>query len=480
MDPNRPSVFGNRQVPGVREQARAGLQAPAHPRVSIRGGAFTLIDQGGEEYPAPVLMHPSKRVPMMLAIIVGANGNKSKQYYPRGWHPDSNEPPVCFSDNGHAPSAASQSPQAATCSECFFNHWGSAKSALTGRDTKACSDRKKIALMVVGDSTGLTYELQIPPASLGALSDYGAKLGVKRLPGGDRPPDLPDAVTMINFEPGSTGVLEFDQIAWIDSVGITPQGMSYLNYDASGIREAPDGGWGIAQRMQALWESGMVEALVNARDTAWQPGPHVNVAALPGMRHAPSALPAPAATHNPGGMADYRQVQPPQHPVYGQGQPGQLQHEQMLQQQHPQGPYAPPPGIPPSQPVAAFTQSQLPPPGPPHAPPGMATGAEPAPMPSAPPTPSRRGGARAGSGRKAREATAGNVVQHPAMQQGGPPAGPPTGPPTAPFLGAAPANPAPASGPASNGAGNFGMTAAPSPPPGLDAALSRAFELKTE
>jgi hypothetical protein len=458
-----PSVFGaGRQVPGVREQARAGLQAPAHPRISIRGGSFTLVDAGGEEYPAPVMMHPSKRVPMMLAVIVGANGNKSKMYYPREWHPDSNEPPVCFSDNGIGPSSAAQSPQAVTCAECFFGKWGSAKSRLTGRDTKACSDRKKLAVMVVGDQTGLTYELQVPPASLGYLSDYSDRLAGRQLPGGDREPDLPDAVTMINFEPGQTGILEFEQIAWIDSVGITPQGVSFLNFDANGIQPAPDGGWGIAQRMQQIWESGMVEAVVGARDKPWQPGAGTNVAALPGMQYAPAALPAATAApqqalpaHAPG--AQYPQAVP-----------------------HPQGPYAPPPGMPPSQPVAAFT-APLPPSSLPHAPPGMTTGAAPAPMPVSPPVPSRRGGARAGAGRKKQEqlpAPVGNVVQHPAMQQSAPPA--------PPFLFAAPdpavqtnPNPAPASGAPGNGAG-FGMTGAPPPPPGLEAAMAKAFELKTE
>jgi hypothetical protein len=495
---NTPSVFGgNRQIPSVNQAARAGLKGPAHPRISIRGGAFTCIDSGGQEYPAPVLMHPSKRIPMLLAVIIGANGNKSKMFYPpeEQWTPDSNMPPLCFSDNGIGPSSLAQEPQSLTCAACRWDKWGSAKSRLTGEDIKACSDRKKLAVMLIGDSTSLAYELQVPPASLNGLSDYGAKIAARQLPGGNREPDLCDAVTMINFAPGKVGVLEFEQIAWIDSVGIGQGGITYLNYDSNGIQMAPDGGWGIAERMGQYWSGGTVELLVNARDVPYQ-APS-GAPALPGM----SGQPAPYIEHQAGTGHVGQLPQPAMNTPYPgsfaqQGQPP-VQH-----QQHPQGPYAPPPGAQPSNPVGSFQPpAQLPPPNPPHAPSGTATVAGPAPATNQPPpVPSRgRGGARAGAGRKPRGAQTeqGNVVQHPAMaaqnpqQQEGIP----------PFLqrvdqsqggmgGGAPhpnqAGPAGTQGhvgqnqPANGGAGNFGMTGAPPPPPGLENALSKAFELRKE
>lgn len=470
---NTPSIFGaGRNVPSINQNARAGLKGPAHPRISIRGGAFTLMDAGGQEYAAPVMMHPSKRVPMLLCIIVGANGNKSKMYYPADeqWTPDSNMPPVCFSDNGIAPSEMADDPQAATCAECHWNKWGSAKSRLTGKDVKACADRKKLAVQVIGDTTNLTYELTVPPASLNNLADYSAKLAAKRLPGGNREPDLCDAVTIVNFLPGQTGILEFDQIAWIDSIGITPQGVTHLCYDANGIQQASDGGWAVAQRLDAIWQSGVVDIVTGARDRPWQQS---GQKALPGAQHAP---------------AQYRELPAPPHP---------------------QGAYGPPPGMStPSLPTTAFGGASAPAPlPPPNNAPQVAAG--PAPEQQSQSVPSRRGGARSGAGRKPRGQQAeGNVVQHPAMQQphNTPQMGDVPGQPgmeIPPFLqranqspqghvGAGASTPvqggpqgasgqvgAPQSGNGSSN-GNFGMTGAAPPPPGLEAALGKAFELKTE
>lgn len=445
------SIFtGQRQTRGIAQQARSGLAAPSHPRISIRGGAFTLIDAGGDEYPAPVVMHPTKRVAMLMCIIVGANGNKSKVYYPETWSPDSAVPPLCFSDNGIAPSIGAQEAQATTCAECWFNKWGSATSKITGKDTKACSDKKKVAVMVIGDSTGLTYELQIPPASLGAIGDYSDKIMSMNLPGGERDTDLHDVVTAITFTPGKTGYLEFDYLAWVDSVGIGPDGMTYLNYDQNGVLTAPDGGWGIVQRIDAVWDSGVIDVLCGLRDQPWRLPPGANAAALPGMRGQPSALPLPdrpVTAHNPALSAGY------------------------APQPHPSGPYAPPPGTQPSIPTQAFRPPANPAGGPP---------APSLPSPSAPQA-STRGGARQGAGRKAggknaaKEPEQNNVVSlqqgHTAQDQENP---------IPPFLQRGPANtaaPAASANPGGNG-GAHGMSNAPPPPPGLMDALTQAMKLK--
>jgi hypothetical protein len=486
---NTPSIY-DRNVRGVAVQARSNLGVAQHPRVSLRGGNFTLVDAAGTEFPAPVVLHPDKRVPMMMAVIIGANANMSKVFYADAWQPDAGMPPMCFSDNGIAPSANSQEPQAVTCQQCYWNKWGSDVSKVTNKGIKACSDKKKVAVMVIGDTTGLTYELQIPPASLRALGSYIDRVMQMPLPGGSRGADLHDVVTSINFVPGQTGILEFDYLAWTESVAVDPQsGLAYLCGNDRGLTQSPDGGWALAQRVDATWEAGVIESLIGLNDVPWQPNAYVNVNALPGMQHQPaSAIPPPAPpAHAPhqGGSGNLPAGAAPSFAG------GQLQQQQ--QRPHPQGAYGAPPGMAPSEPVQAFTQ--------PAAVTHSAVGAAPAPPSSAPPV-SNRGRPRTGAAQAPRtvapapsralqhqpQAPApGNVVQYPGHTAASAPAGAPPRPVeqaippflqrTGPAASAPPANLQPAQPePAS-----FGVAAsAPTPPPGLENALSNAFSLKTE
>ena len=66
-------------VPGFRLEGRnvaaavaADLGPGMHPRVSIRGGAFHLIDAGGSRYAAPIILMntPNGQVTTMRVIII--------------------------------------------------------------------------------------------------------------------------------------------------------------------------------------------------------------------------------------------------------------------------------------------------------------------------------------------------------------------------------------------------------------------------
>lgn len=446
----RPSIYGGQgNIPRIGHDARGGLGIQSHPRISIRGNNFLLINAEGDEYAAPTFNHPQKRVPMLLAVIVGANPHKSKVYYPEAYGgPGEGVPPLCFSDNGYGPSVNSQEAQSDSCSTCKWSKWGSATSRLTNKGIPACSDKKKIALMVIGDEEGLTYELQIPPASIGAFGAYIDKVLRMQLPGGARETDVFDVVTSINFQVGATGILEFSNLCWTECVQIGQNGELALTFTNNGLITSPDGGWGLVQRIEEVWAAGGVDELVGLKDQAWTPGQGINVNALPGRQGMPATLAAP--------------------------QPAARMPE--VHQPHPQGPYAPPPGVPASQPVAAFVPAQQ------------------APQPSeqqAPAAQPAHGGARRGAGRKPRNPAPqqqslpapSNVVQHPAAaapQQEGIP----------PFLQRTPSGPsAPGpSQPAQGGVGvvgsgngaDFGMKAAPPPPPGIESALDKAFQLQTE
>jgi hypothetical protein len=261
-------IFARAGVRAVSQLARANLGAGAHPRISIAGGSFALVDGAGTRYQAPIVLR--QNIPTLQVIIVNANENMSKVYFEGEYDPDQGTPPTCFSDNGVGPSKNASVKQARTCAECPMNEWGSATSRLTGKGIKACNDKKKLAVLVVGDASGLVYELQIPPASLKVLGKYSSDIGSYTAPGTDRPADLSDMVTGLQFVPGQTGQLQFVPLAFLDAVNVDEQGASWIDYDARNAPQpAQDGGWAVAQRIDAAWDSGQADEVVGNKDVAY-------------------------------------------------------------------------------------------------------------------------------------------------------------------------------------------------------------------
>jgi hypothetical protein len=261
-------IFARAGVRAVSQLARANLGAGWHPRVSIEGGGFALVDGAGTRYQAPIVLR--QNIPTLQVIIVNANEQQSRVFYDGPYDRENPGPPTCYSDNGVGPSRMAQSPQARTCAECPNSEWGSAVSKLTGKGIPACATKKKLAVLVVGDASGLVYQLQIPPATLKALGKYSSDIGSYTAPGTDRPADLSDMVTGLQFVPGQTGQLQFVPLAFLDAVNVDEQGASWIDYDA---RNAPlpaqDGGWAIAQRIDAVWDSGQADEVVGNRDVAY-------------------------------------------------------------------------------------------------------------------------------------------------------------------------------------------------------------------
>lgn len=346
---NQVSIFSRAGVRPVTADAMADLGPGMHPRISIKGGRFTLIDAGGIKYPWPRLDLP--------VIVVGANPNKSKVYYEGKYDPNGADvPPTCWSDNGVAPSTQASQKMARTCNECELGAWGSDTSEISGKQTKACNDRKKIAVVVVGDTAQLVYELQIPPASLKLWAKYCGFVGSNTTPDGNRKADLSDLVTSVSFDPDHPFVLNFKEVAWLDSVGADGQ-----LYNGT----APDGGAGVAAWIDEIWDSEMWQDLVGFKDQPWS-------GALP--------APQPQATleHQPHGGALQRGSVAPAPAGYG-GPPGQ-------QAAPPARMFAPTPAAPPVQEPAI-------------------------------PARTGRGGARQGAGRKAKEPESQQTVIPPAAQE---------------------------------------------------------------
>ena len=189
---------GNRLLDG----ASTGGQRP--PSIAIKDNRFALVDPSGARTPVNSLT--------LDVVFVDRNPHMSKLFWGRKYPGDSASfsPPICFSDNGTAPSSLAQAPQSALCANCPHNVVGSAV-GFKGGGIKACQDLKKTAVIVIGHPG--VYELQIKPGSFKYWNNFHNFLRMQKLPDGGIP-DLSDIVTQISFV--SVGVMDFKPIAFVE------------------------------------------------------------------------------------------------------------------------------------------------------------------------------------------------------------------------------------------------------------------------
>jgi hypothetical protein len=172
-----------------------------HPSIGIKGGKWRLKESGAEE----VLNTLDVNV-----VIVDANPYVSKVFYAQKYNPKGEEiiAPDCFSDNGQGPSAQASKPQCTSCAACPKNAWGSKINEL-GNKTKACTDYKKLAIVLADDIERNVYELRIPPASLQDLNKIMTKLANNRVP-------IPAVCFNLSFDPNvEFPKLQFKPIGYI-------------------------------------------------------------------------------------------------------------------------------------------------------------------------------------------------------------------------------------------------------------------------
>jgi hypothetical protein len=159
----------------VLTQALAGglSSGESIPRISIKGSRFRIVDGSTET----VLDSTTLDV-----VIVGANPKVSKTWYGKQWTPEA-EPsaPECFSLDGINPDPASTEPQNDLCASCPQNAWGS-RVTPQGKQIKACSDTKRLAVVAADDPTGSIYLLSVTPAALQGLGQYQKDLAVRGIP----------------------------------------------------------------------------------------------------------------------------------------------------------------------------------------------------------------------------------------------------------------------------------------------------------
>lgn len=155
-------------------------------QISIKASKWRLQDpQGGEQV---VPMHH------LDVIIVDANPNASKVYYEGAYDPSKEgQAPTCFSDNGATPSDQSEKKQSVSCAACPHNVWGTGKNSAGQAAGKACSDSKKLAVILAENPTGAVYLLKIPPASLKNLYAFVEQVSNRGIP-------LPALVVRLQFD----------------------------------------------------------------------------------------------------------------------------------------------------------------------------------------------------------------------------------------------------------------------------------------
>lgn len=182
-----PAHLANRmgQPSALSESLKGGLSmGAAYPRISIKGSRFRLVEGGTES----VLDATSLEV-----VMVGANPGISKAWYASAWNPDAEaKAPDCFTMDGIRPDPTSGQPQNDLCASCPLNAWGSKKTP-DGKDIKACSDKKRLAVVAADDPTGPIYLLEVTAAALKGMAQYQRELAMRTI--------IPETVrTIISFD----------------------------------------------------------------------------------------------------------------------------------------------------------------------------------------------------------------------------------------------------------------------------------------
>ena len=218
------------------DKAIAGIGGGMPAYISIRGAKWHLVGADGEEAQVNQLH--------LDVIVLGGNEHVSKSYYSGPYDPaqGGGSPPDCFSDNGVAPSSQAMTPQHATCAGCAHAAWGS-KITPTGSHVKACSDSKKLAVVLAADTPILVngaasvakayaevYLLRVPAASMRNWRDYAKDIRGRGVP-------IIGVVARMTFDPqASYPALLFQAVGFVPNESVFQQLMTLK--DQPGTAEA--------------------------------------------------------------------------------------------------------------------------------------------------------------------------------------------------------------------------------------------------
>lgn len=278
------------------EHVIGNLGTIAQPYISIAGGRFTLIDAAGGHVQVPKLE--------IDAVIIDLNPHKSKVFFgeKNTYDPSNPLPPICWSDNGIAPSVGASQPQHPTCNGCRWDAWGSRINAL-GNAVKACNDQQKIAVFVPEYSPQGLWLLRIPPGSFGNFKNYMLRFQQSSM--------MPYYVwTRIGFEAGVIGTLTFTSPGYINEA-VTPMVEKMVTSHAADLMI------GLLDKPR---EAGILATPARVVSQAAQPQPTPQIVHSPAppaaepRKRGPRRQAAPAATPD---QAPFRQTEPPGNSQFG-------------------------------------------------------------------------------------------------------------------------------------------------------------------
>lgn len=203
----------------LNDSALGGIKAGGFPSIGIKGSKFFIKDSSAENpnQLVTIAMPDGTQMPTpyLDAVVIAANPALSKKFYD-GAYDDSDEgrEPDCSSDGGLLPDLHITNPVHSNCSTCPKNQWGS-KITPQGKETKACSDAKRLVIVPSADLKFKALALDVTPA---ALKDYGAY--VRTLSSRNAP--IVGVVTRITFDPtASFPKLQFNFLRYLDAAEFT-------------------------------------------------------------------------------------------------------------------------------------------------------------------------------------------------------------------------------------------------------------------
>lgn len=161
--------------------AGGGIKTGGFPRISIAGSKFFIVD-GGEKTLITDPANPALPLMQLAMVVIGANPRLSKVLYEDDFEPGSADEPLCSSDDGIRPDAHLAAPVHNNCAQCPKNQWGSKISKSSGKEVKACSDIKRLAMLPTVDLDFKALGFTITPSSLGDWGKYVKALSERNIP----------------------------------------------------------------------------------------------------------------------------------------------------------------------------------------------------------------------------------------------------------------------------------------------------------
>lgn len=182
-------------------------QKGGFPVISIKGKVFH-IKRGDEKTLVTKPDSDGEPAASLEVIVLKTHPGVAKTYYSKGFSEGSVEKPDCYSNDGVAPAADAQSPQAKKCAACPHNQWGS-KITEDGKKGKSCADVKRLAVAPAGQINDPML-LRVPAASLKTWDQYVDLLKKRGVP-------PPAVVTKVGFDyTVAHPALTFKPVGFID------------------------------------------------------------------------------------------------------------------------------------------------------------------------------------------------------------------------------------------------------------------------